>query len=71
MEKSCGRDRPQIRGAEAGERIVRVWRVDGTPVGEIKVRAIDLAFSIDGRLATAGADGRAVVWNLTTFSGVP
>jgi WD40 repeat protein len=59
--------------ASGDDGIVRVWRLDGTPLAELKAgkRAIvDLAFSIDGRLATAGADGVAQVWNLASGTSV-
>ena len=54
-------------GGEDGT--VMVWRLDGSLVAKLaahKGSVIDLAFSLDGRLATAGADGAARVWNLAT-----
>ena len=62
---------PARLAAAGTDGTVRVWRLDGSLVAELKVRAIDLAFSSDGRLATADADGVAQVWNLATLASKP
>jgi WD40 repeat protein len=51
-------------GADDGTLVV--WRLDGSVVMKRAAHEgaiLDLAFSIDGRIATAGADGAALVWD--------